>query len=178
VLFGLAGSHGGETVYGGKGGVQGPASKKAAIDPLLLADGYKKKLVKVNARPWRSRTHGNRWVNTYVSSEAKAAYDQGDPLPEGALVVKESFEDEGGKPSAVPGPLSVMRKGKVQASPATGGWEYALSWERPVPGNPEGILRPIRQLPGDPALASCVKCHNRFKATDHLGGVPEAGEPD
>jgi hypothetical protein len=71
-----------------------------------------------------------------------------------------------------------MRKGSTKASPTTGGWEYAFSWEKPVPGNPEGILQPVRHLPGDLALASCVKCHNRFKTADYLGGVPEAGEAD
>jgi len=174
VLFGLAGSHGGEMVYGA--GAQERSTKEATIDLLDLAKDYRTRLVKLNARSWVSRTHGKRWVNTYVSKEAVEAYQAGETLPEGSLVVKDSFQDQGGKVSRTEGPLYVMRKGKVSRSPATGGWEYALGWEKPVPGNPEGLTAPTRALPGDPGLASCIKCHNRFKSTDYLGGIPEDGE--
>jgi uncharacterized membrane protein len=202
VLFGLAGSHGGEMVYGGPkgrpatsppgeeqslgrpipgelgGGGQkvGSVPMESSQDLLEAAKDYRTGLVKLNARSWVSRTHGKRWVNTYVSKEAVEAYEAGEALPEGSLVVKESFQDQGGKPSRTEGPLYVMRKGKVSRSPATGGWEYALGWEKPVPGNPEGLTSPTRALPGDPGLASCIKCHNRFKSTDYQGGIPEDGE--
>ena len=127
----------------------------------------------MNSREWNSRTHGHRWVNTYVSKEAVKAYQNSDPMPGGAWVVKESFEDAGGKPSAVPGPLYVMRKGKASDSPSTGGWQFALQWDKPVAGNPEGIQGPVRWLPGDPHLSTCLKCHSHFRAADFLGGVPE-----
>lgn len=175
VLFGLAGSHGGEMVYGG-GQKVGSVPVEGSQDLLEAAKDHRTALVKLNARSWVSRTHGKRWVNTYVSKSVVEAYEAGESLPEGSLVVKESFQDQGGKPSRTEGPLYVMRKGKVSRSPATGGWEYALMWEKPVPGNPEGLLAPTRALPGDPGLASCIKCHNRFKSTDYLGGIPEDGE--
>ena len=133
-------------------------------------------MVKMNSRSWNSRTHGHRWVNTYVSKEAVAAYQKSDTIPEGGLVIKESFEDSQGKPSQTPGPLYVMHKGPLSESPRTGGWQYALLWGNPVPGNPENIQGPVTWLPGERHLNSCVKCHGHFKEVDYLGGVPAGYE--
>jgi uncharacterized membrane protein len=175
VLFVLTGHEGGEMVYESVEPAS-LASSAVTSDPIHLAEGYRQNLVKMNSKPWNSRTHGRRWVNTYVSKEAVEAYKNSNPLPEGSLVVKDSFEDDQGKVSTVPGPLYVMVKGKVADSPGTGGWRYALSWDKPVPGNPEKILESATWLPGDTHLNSCVKCHNRFKAIDYVGGIPEGYE--
>jgi hypothetical protein len=91
-------------------------------------------------------------------------------------VVKESFEDREGGPSTVSGPLYVMEKGPIAGSPGTGGWLYALGWDDPVPGNPEGIGMPVKWLPGEERLLNCARCHDRFRAADYLGGVPEGFE--
>lgn len=170
-LFGLAGHEGGEMVW-----EKEAAATPSQVDLLKAVGNYREDLVKMNSKPWNSRTHGHRWVNTYVSREAVSAYKNDAPLPEGSLVVKESFQDEGGKPSGTPGPLYVMHKGKEADSPDTHGWQYSLSWDQPVPGNPEGIQMPVKWLPGDPHLASCARCHNHFKGTDFLGGVPDGFE--
>ena len=171
VLFGLTGHEGGEMTW-----EKEVVSTPAEVDLFTIVGDYRKDLVKMNSKPWNSRTHGHRWVNTYVSKEGAAVYKNGGALLEGSLVVKESFQDEGGKPSGTSGPLYVMRKGKEADSPETHGWQYALSWDQPAPGNPEGIQMPVKWLPGDPHLASCVKCHNHFKGTDFLGGVPDGFE--
>lgn len=188
LFLGLAGHEGGEMVYESDEavGVVEPASSTPAITqaaPAAAADDlwervrdYRSNLVKMNATPWNSRTHGHRWVNTYVSKEAVKAYQASDPLPEGALVVKESFEDEDNKPSSVPGPLYVMEKGKVAGSSRSGGWRYALKWDKPVEGNAEKITMPTAWLPGDAHLASCLKCHSRYKAVDFVGGIPAGHE--
>jgi len=175
VLFALTGHEGGEMVYESVEPSRATGSAPAS-DLIRLAGGYRQNLVKMNSKPWNSRTHGHRWVNTYVSKEAVETYKNSNPLPEGSLVVKESFEDRNGKASDVPGPLYVMQKGKVSDSPETGGWRYALSWENPVLGNVEKISEPVTWLSGDPHLNSCVKCHNHFKAADYVGGVPEGDE--
>jgi uncharacterized membrane protein len=177
-LFGITGHEGGEMVYGIEDSPSSSPASTATLTPIAaetLLDqtvGYSTRLIKMNTRPWLSRTHGNRWVNTYVSKNAVQAYKNSDPLPEGSLVVKESFEGLGGQPSSISGPLYVMRKGKLSDSPKTGGWQYALRWDHPVPGNPEKISGPVTWLPGDPALHSCVQCHNHFHAVDEMGGVP------
>ncbi len=177
VLLGFTGHEGGEMVYGPQDETPSPASAPAAAsvageDLLSLVADYRQNLAKVNAKTWNSRTHGHRWVNTYVSKESVDAYKNSNPLPEGALVVKESFQDAGGQASQVPGPLYVMRKGKASDSPETGGWKYALRWDKPVAGNPEGIQGPVTWLPGDGNLDSCMRCHSHFKENDYMGGVP------
>lgn len=171
VLFGLTGQHGGEMVYGSS---EEAARSGAVLGPLDQASGYREKLVRMNSKTWNSRTHGHRWVNTFVSKEAVAAYRASRSLPEGTVVVKESFEDQRGKPSPVPGPLYVMVKSEGAA--AANGWLYALSWDKPVKGNPEGIQMPVTWLPGNPHLGSCVKCHNHFKRDDFMGGIPDGFE--
>lgn len=175
LLCGLTGHEGGEMVYGSEesSAASSPLPVGNLSDPLEAARDYRHSLVKMNSKPWNSRTHGHRWVNTYVSKEAADAYKNSNPLPEGSLVVKESFEDLNGKISDVPGPLYVMRKGKAADSPSTGGWQYALAWEKPAAHNPENILMPVKWLPGDSHLSSCVKCHNHFKTSDYVGGIPE-----
>lgn len=177
-LFGVTGHEGGEMVYGPE--EESPAASVASSAPstgdlFSLIQDYRQTMVKMNDRPWNSRTHGHRWVNTYVSKEAVDAYKNSGDLPEGAWVVKESFENDNGKASQVPGPLYVMHKGKLSDSPQTGGWQYALRWDKPVPDNPEHIQMPVTWLPGDNQLNSCVQCHNHFKTADYLGGVPADG---
>ncbi|HUO56927.1 MAG TPA: cytochrome P460 family protein [bacterium] len=178
VLFGVTGHEGGEMVFGAEDIPVKLAPQTAAlpVDLLVLARDFRQNLVQMNSKPWNSRTHGHRWVNTYVSRESVEAYRNSNPLPVGSLVVKESFEEEGGKISNTPGPLYVMRKGNPSDSPATGGWQYAMEWDHPVAGNPENILTPAKWLPGDGHLNSCVKCHGHFKASDYCGGVPEGFE--
>lgn len=179
-LFGVTGHEGGEMVYGPDEEAPSVSSSSAPAsvapgDLFSLIQNYRQNMVKMNTRMWNSRTHGHRWVNTYVSKEAVTAYKNSDEIPEGVLVVKESFEDVGGKPSQTPGPLYVMRKGKVSDSPQIGGWQFAMQWDHPVPGNPENIQMPVTWLPGDDHLNSCFRCHNHFKASDYLGGVPSEG---
>ncbi|HET9869128.1 MAG TPA: DUF2231 domain-containing protein [bacterium] len=177
-LFGAAGHEGGEMVYGGDEApavsTATPPSPATAASTSSLTERAKSvlpSLVKMNTRPWVSKTHGGRWVDTYVSRDAVKAYQDSDPLPPGTWVVKESFEDAGGKPSTVKGPLYVMRKGPQK-------WDYAMEWDKPVPGNPEKITGPVTWLPGNAALDSCVKCHSHFHNVDYMGGVPtEAAVP-
>ena len=179
----LAGHEGGEMVYEDTGPVEA-AQEETGATPTLATSGsvwervrdYRDKLTLMDSSTWNSRTHGHRWVNTYVSPEAAKAYQDSDILPEGTLVVKESFEDEDGQPSRIPGPLYVMEKGKKADSPRTGGWRYGLKWDNPVEGNPENIKMPVTWVSGDRHLNSCVKCHNRFKDTDYLAGIPSGHE--
>ncbi|SRR5579871_2418651 len=178
-LFGVTGHEGGEMVYGldeETPVASAPVTSATSSGDLFsLIQDYRQTMVKMNDRPWNSRTHGHRWVNTYVSKDAVDAYKNSGDLPEGAWVVKESFQDDNGKASQTPGPLYVMHKGKLSDSPQTGGWQYALKWDHPVAGNPEHIQMPVTWLPGDGQLNSCMQCHNHFKPADYMGGVPADG---
>ena len=174
VSFGVTGHEGGEMVYGFDH--ETATSSSASSDLFDSLDNFHETLVKMNSHPWNSRTHGHRWVNTYVSKEAVEAYKNSNPLPIGSLVVKESFEDENNQPSGTPGPLYVMKKGAVADSPKTHGWLFAMRWDKPVNNNPEKIKEAVKWLPGDSHLNSCLKCHSHFKDEDYIGGVPEGYE--
>jgi uncharacterized membrane protein len=179
VCFSATGYKGGEMVYGFNSSPSSSLSSSDAASPADLLNSlgnFHETLVKMNVRPWNSRTHGHRWVNTYVSKEAVEDYKNSDPLPVGSLVIKESFEDENNQPSSTPGPLYVMEKGALTDSPRTKGWLYALRWDHPVSNNPEKIKDAVQWLPGDAHLNSCFKCHSHFKDEDFMGGIPEGFE--
>jgi uncharacterized membrane protein len=177
VSFGITGHEGGEMVYGFNNENTSAASSTSASANLFDSLGnFHEILVKMNSKPWNSRTHGHRWVNTYVSKEAVDAYKNSNPLPIGSWVVKESFEDENNQPSGTLGPLYVMKKGAVTDSPKTRGWLFAMRWDKPVANNAEKIKEAAIWLPGDTHLNSCLKCHSHFKDEDYMGGVPEGYE--
>jgi hypothetical protein len=152
------------------------SSPSASIDLFDSLGNFHETLVKMNVRPWNSRAHGHRWVNTYVSKGAVDAYKNSNPLPIGSWVVKESFEDENNQPSGTPGPLYVMKKRALTDSPKTRGWLFAMRWDKPAANNPEKIKEAVKWLPGDSHLNSCLKCHSHFKDEDYMGGVPEGYE--
>lgn len=173
LAFGVAGHIGGKMVYG-EGSTDAPAQASAyGGDPFDKVGNFQTDLVLMNNRPFFSKAHGGRWVNTYVSKEAVKAYQNSDPLPEGTVLFKTSMEDAGGRPSNVPGPMWLKIKGKVSEAPASGGWLFALKWDHPVAGNPETISGPVTWLPSDPHLSSCIQCHSHFKAVDYVGGIPD-----
>jgi len=173
VLFCLAGHEGGEMVFAG---APAPAPIAKPTDLFEKAKDYQTNLVLMNSKRWLSKAHGYRWVNVYVSKEAVESFKNGDTLPEGTIIVKDSFQNEGGKVSSVPGPLWMKVKGPLSDSPETGGWLFGLRWEHPVPGNPEKISMPVTWLPGDSNLSYCLRCHNHFKSSDYSAGIPEGYE--
>lgn len=181
VCFGVTGHEGDEMVYGFDNPPASSASagniSAASSDHLFDSlENFHETLVMMNSHPWNSRSHGHRWVNTYVSKESVEAYKNSNPLPVGSLVVKESFEDEKGQPSGTPGPLYVMKKGAVADSPRNHGWVFAMRWDKPMANNPEKIKEAVQWLPGDAHLYSCLKCHSRFKDEDYMGGIPDGYE--
>lgn len=175
LAFGVAGHIGGKMVYGEGAPVsaEGAGNAGAYRDIFERVKNFKTDLVQMNSKMWFSKAHGKRWVNTYVSKEAVEAYKNSDPLPEGTMIFKDSFEDAGGKPSNVPGPVWVKVKERITDSPASGGWLFGLKWDQPVPNNPESISGPVTWLPGDAHLSYCLECHSHFKAVDYVGGIPE-----
>jgi hypothetical protein len=91
-----------------------PCAAKAAVaakDPVAEA-AFKqyKDWKKVNTAPVLSATHGNRYVFTYLNKTAEPAGLRGRfPFPKGAVLAKESFEGQDGKPGPH-GPLFIMEK--------------------------------------------------------------------
>jgi hypothetical protein len=65
--------------------------------------------LRFNRVPYRSRTHGQRFVNNYANGIAAPHYGAGEGMPEGAILAKDSFAvtADGGVFSS---PLFVMEK--------------------------------------------------------------------
>ena len=104
--------------------------------------------------PVRSLAHGSRWIRTWASPEAAAAYRAGEPLPQGALVVLSSAEDRWGRPGPDPGPLYAL---EMKAS----GPAFTFYWPR-IPMNDRrefGGDSRVYWRGSDVHLDACRTCH-------------------
>ena len=139
--------------------------REAIYGPLEVGADYTT-YRKLTPEPFRSRAHGDRWVEVYVHPAAAAdAYLAGREMPVGSVVVKTSWQDAGGKPSQIPGPIFVMRKEPPGTNPALEDWWYAIHWERPADGS-----APIYWRGSSPKADYCwKKCHENYDRA--LGGL-------
>jgi len=118
---------------------------------------------KVNEKPVMSATHGNTWVFTYVNKKSEGPALAGKfPLPAGAILAKESFQDAGGKPGAR-GALFVMEKRKKGYDPANSDWHYAVV-------NPDGTVAMSGSGKAGSSTQFCAGCHMSAKVNDFVFG--------
>lgn len=105
--------------------------------------------------PVKALDHGGRWVRTWATPEAEAAFKGGTPLPKGAFVVLSSHEDRWGRPGPEPGPLWAYSLGE------DGRPTFQFYWAS-VPENrrteTEGQAR-VYWRKEAPQLRSCLDCH-------------------
>ncbi|MBI3637790.1 MAG: cytochrome P460 family protein [Candidatus Rokubacteria bacterium] len=118
---------------------------------------------KVNEQPVKSASHGNTVVVTYLNKKAEPAAMSGTfPFPAGSIVVKEAFEDRGGKPGGI-SKVFVMEKRAKGYDSANGDWHYAVVM-------PDGAVA----VTGDGRAGSptqlCGACHQAAKANDYVFG--------
>lgn len=118
---------------------------------------------KVNAEPVKSAAHGNTLVFTYVNKTAEGPAMKGQfPFPAGAALVKEAFEDQGGKPGAR-GNVFVMEKRKKGYDPANADWHYAVV-------APDGRVAMTGSGKAGSPTQFCAACHQSAKANDYVFG--------
>jgi len=118
---------------------------------------------KVNDKPVLSATHGNRFVFTYLNKKAESSGLAGKfPFPDGTVLAKESFENEGGKPGAK-GPLFIMEKRKKGYDPANNDWHYAII-------NPDGTVAMSGSGKAGSSTQFCAGCHLSAKVNDYVFG--------
>ncbi len=141
---------------------------ESRFGPLEVGADYRA-YRKVTPEPFLSRVHGNRWVDVYVSERGADAYLQGGEIPEGTVVVKTSWQDEGGAPSAVAGPIYVMEKRPAAAAPEHDGWYFAIHWAEPPPEERKRFGGPIYWRGSSPRAAFCWECHDSYDRS--LGGL-------
>ena len=160
-----------------EGGEMGDKEVAAGYDVLLeganpyLSDGsdiaaeYRSWAI-YNTVPYRSATHGGRYVNNYAN-EIAAAYgkfeDFGE-MPVGSILAKDSFTlDAGGETSS--GPLFLMRKMEAGFRSEFGDWEYTLI----LPG---GSVYGITNAAGSGNVEFCGTCHMAVPDQDHMFFLP------
>ena len=130
-----------------------------------LAAGEFRKWRQYNSAPYRSATHGNRYVNNYANAKASryGGLKPGEQMPPGALVAKDSFTVVADG-DVYGGPLFIMEKLGKGVSPETGGWRYVMIM-------PDGSYFGDSTADSAERVKFCNGCH-QTAANDHLFFVP------
>jgi len=121
-----------------------------------------------NTAPYRSATHGNRYVNNYANATARAYqhFERSGPMPEGSVLVKDSFAVTQ-RGDVTIGPLFLMRKMASGFGADTGDWRYTMIM-------PDGSVFGVTNGEGAERVRFCADCHNVVGAKqDHRFFVPE-----
>lgn len=158
--WGFCGKLGGIMVFGNeetnRAAAEAEAKRKndAEADLPLRALDYAS-LEPAQDAPFRSASHGDFWVRTWVPTSSIDAFKAGKPLPPGGYAVLSSVEDAKGKPGQNPGPLyfkEALADGRVafafywprvpQARQAEVGGQDFIYWRSP-----------------EPKLQACATCH-------------------
>jgi hypothetical protein len=108
---------------------------------------------KYNTVPYKSATHGGRYVNNYADATAKnyGKFDAKLVLPVGSVLAKDSIIAlPGGK--AEPGPLFLMEKMAAGFNEASADWKYSLIM-------PNGTVVGVTNGAGSESVAFCHQCH-------------------
>ena len=108
----------------------------------------------LNTRPYRSATHGNRFVNNFANQTGAAEYgtfEDGGAMPEGAVLAKDSFVVTA-KGQVTTGPLFAMEKMAAGFNEASGDWRYTLVM-------PDGTIAGTTNGAGSDQVGFCIDCH-------------------
>lgn len=122
-----------------------------------------------NRVPYRSATHGERYVNNHASPGAAEIYGRREsgPMPPGAVLAKDSFTVTA-QGDVFTGPLFLMEKMPSWFSEETRDWCYTMIM-------PDGSLLGTTGGEGSERMAFCASCHEAAgAANDYLFFVPEA----
>ncbi len=123
--------------------------------------------VRYSSAPYRSATHGRRFVNNYANMLANdyARYEEAGVMPEGAVIAKDSFTvTKDGNVS--PGPLFIMEKMQAGFNAPSGDWRYSMIM-------PDGSFFGETKGEGAQQVKFCIGCHAAVKKNDHLFFIPD-----
>jgi len=147
-----------------------------AIGPKM-ADGYAladdetarsyRRWDSYNTSPYRSATHGRRYVNNYANDVARdyGKFEAAGILPQGSVLAKDSFTvSKDSEP--MPGPLFVMEKMAPGFSYVSGDWRYSMIM-------PDGSLFGVTNGDNSERVEFCIGCHLAREKNDHLFFVPQ-----
>jgi hypothetical protein len=146
-----------------------PVDREAQFGPLEVGADYAT-YTNLTPSPFKSKAHGDRWVEVWVPAKVADAYVAGDDIPPGTVIVKTSWVDEGGAPSKVAGPIFVMKKGPPGSDPAREDWFYAIHWANPPEPWKTELGGPIYWRGKSPKVEYCWRqCHDNYDRG--LGGL-------
>ena len=119
-----------------------------------------------NSAPYRSATHGNRYINNYANGMASryGRLKPGEQMPPGALLAKDSFTVSANG-DVYGGPFFVMEKLGKGVSPQTGDWRYAMIM-------PDGSYFGDSTGDGAERVGFCNGCHTAVADDDDLFFIP------
>jgi len=119
-----------------------------------------------NRVPYRSTSHGRRFINNYANETASAygRFEKAGRLPVGSVIAKDSFTVS--KSGVVePGPLFMMEKMPDGFSYVSGNWRYTMIM-------PDGSVFGITKGDGAERVEFCISCHLAVERQDHLFLIP------
>ena len=121
-----------------------------------------------NKTPYRSATHGERFVNNYGNTVAKnyKDYEAAGTMPAGAILAKDSFAVTT-RGDVFLGPLFLMEKMAPGFNAASRDWRYSMIM-------PDGSLFGMTEGEGSERVTFCVTCHQTAgDENDHLFFIPD-----
>ena len=119
-----------------------------------------------NSAPYRSATHGARYVNNYSNrvGESYGLFEDAGPLPLGTVLLKDSFTATANG-AIFPGPMFVMEKMADGFNRASGNWRYTMVM-------PDGSLFGETNGVSSDNVQFCIGCHAMRAEWDHLFFLP------
>lgn len=120
-----------------------------------------------NTAPYRSATHGARYVNNYANDIAKdyGRYEAAGTFPIGSVLAKDSFSvSKDGSVNV--GPLFLMEKMPRGFNRVSGDWRYSMIM-------PNGQFFGETKGRDAQKVEYCIGCHLTKEDQDHVFFVPE-----
>ena len=121
-----------------------------------------------NKTPYRSATHGERFVSNYANTVAKdyGKYEAAGKMPVGSVLAKDSFAVTA-RGDVFLGPLFLMEKMGAGFNPESADWRYTMYM-------PDGSLFGKTNGDGSAKVKFCITCHKSAgDENDHLFFVPD-----
>ena len=122
-----------------------------------------------NKAPYRSATHGERYINNYGNAKAAAyaRFEASGTMPTGAVLVKDSFAVTQ-RGDVFTGPLFLMEKMPAGFNPKSRDWRYSMIM-------PDGSLFGETKGQGSARVEFCITCHKSAgDQNDHMFFVPKS----
>jgi len=121
-----------------------------------------------NKTPYRSATHGERYVNNYgnVAGKSYGEFEEAGTMRVGAVLAKDSFAVTN-RGDVFLGPLFLMEKMAPGFNAETRDWRYSMIM-------PDGSLFGVTGGEGSKSVGFCATCHRAAgDENDHLFFVPQ-----